>query len=56
MGGHVYAFMDSSDMEYVIESDLRKKLGQEFDIRILTNSKQLFDYITCSKRTAERQF
>lgn len=55
MGGEVYELMNEFNMAYVILIDLRKRLGRALDIIMLTNSKKLFEAITCGKRTEERR-
>lgn len=55
MGGEVYAFMDAFDMAFVIKKDLERVLDTDLSIIMLTDSKQLFDSVTCGKRTAERR-
>lgn len=55
MGGEVYAFMDAFDMAFVLKKDLEMVLDTKLGIIMLTDSKQLFDSVTCGKRTAERR-
>lgn len=55
MGGGVYAFMDAFDIAYVLKKDLDMMFDTKLDIIMFTDSKKLFDAVTCGKRTTERR-
>lgn len=55
MGGETYAFMDAFDLAFVIKTDLEVILGMDLNIVMFTDSRQLYDSVTCGKRTAERR-
>lgn len=54
MGGDTYAFMVAFDTAYAIRNDLSKMLETHSGLVMLSDSKELFDSVTCGKRTAER--
>lgn len=51
----VNSFMNSFDMDCVIRRDLTMFLDMSIYIGMMTDSKQLFDAVTCCKRTTERR-
>lgn len=55
MGGEVHSFMDAFDTAFITRNDLETILGVRIKIVMLTDSKQLFDAVTCGRRTAERR-
>lgn len=55
MGGETYAFMEAFDAVYSLKDDLAALLDRKLEIRMMTDSKQLFDAITRGRRTTERR-
>lgn len=55
MGGELYAFTDAFDAVITVSNDLATAFQKKIPIRILTDSKQVFDVITRGKRPTEKR-
>lgn len=56
MSGDTYASMDSFDIVYAIRNDCTEMLGTHHGVFLISDSKELFDAVTCEKRTPARRF
>ena len=55
LGGETLAFADAFDTAYMIKRDLEEILKQNVPLKMLTDSKSLFDVITRSSQMSEKR-